>query len=102
MAFHIAIAHSFSTYGPANALLRGYDRSMMRSPLLLLCAFIATAAGCAATGAPHTTGAGTDMTNPSHPPLNAMCTVQLKRDLLGATANAPASVLHTRINSSVA
>jgi hypothetical protein len=60
---------------------------MMRSSFFLLCALLATAAGCAATTAPPTGADRFDLSNPSHPPLHAHCIVQLKRDVLGAGGN---------------
>ena len=74
----------------------------MRSSLLLLCAFIAAAAGCTTTGAPHTPAARApiDATDPSHPPINANCTEQLKRSLL-CPADAQLSTPPTMINSHV-
>ena len=65
---------------------------------LLLCAFIAAAGGCTTTGASHTAATSIDATDPAHLPLRANCTVQFKRDLLGASANLPVSPTTESIN----
>jgi hypothetical protein len=73
----------------------------MRSILFLLCAFIAATAGCVpATGTPHPGESRIDLTDPSHPPVGQgmVCTLQFKRNLLGAGANLPVAPMTTNIN----
>ena len=74
----------------------------MRSTLFLFCAFIAAAAGCTqTTSTPHSgESRRIDLTDPSHPPVGQglICTLQFKRDLLGAGANLPISPMTTNIN----